>query len=63
MGCTPLVKVHFAREEEIYLPLLDSKLWLSDAREMFAALEKAAAEAKDRARSLALNDPVFLRFK
>jgi iron-sulfur cluster repair protein YtfE (RIC family) len=45
-GLYALVKVHFAKEEEVYLPLLDARLSPDDAREMFAAMEAAAAEAK-----------------
>jgi iron-sulfur cluster repair protein YtfE (RIC family) len=45
-GLYALVKVHFAKEEEIYLPLLDAGLTAEDARRLFAAMEAAAAEAK-----------------
>ena len=45
-GLYALVKVHFAKEEEIYLPLLDAKLPPDEAREMFEAMERAAAVAK-----------------
>ena len=45
-GLYTLVKVHFAKEEEIYLPLLDARLTAAEAREMFLAMEAAAAEAK-----------------
>ena len=45
-GLYALVKVHFAKEEEIYLPLLDSRLSAAEAAEMFEAMEKAAHEAK-----------------
>ena len=41
-----LVKVHFAKEEEIYLPLLDAKLSTEEAHEMFERMEAAAREAK-----------------
>ncbi len=37
-GLYTLVKVHFAKEEEVYLPLLDAKLSAKDAREMFEAM-------------------------
>jgi iron-sulfur cluster repair protein YtfE (RIC family) len=47
-GLYALVKVHFAKEEEIYLPLLDEKLDEAAAREMFAAMEKAAGEARQQ---------------
>jgi hypothetical protein len=45
-GLYSLVKVHFAKEEEIYLPLLDNWLSPSRAAEMFEAMEAAAAEAR-----------------
>ncbi len=45
-GLYTLVKVHFAKEEEVYLPLLDARLKPEEARAMFAAMEEAAHEAK-----------------
>ncbi len=45
-GLYALVQVHFAKEEEIYLPLLDAHLTPAEASRMFEAMEKAAAEAK-----------------
>lgn len=45
-GLYTLVKVHFAKEEEIYLPLLDTKLTADEAKEMFEKMEAAAKEAK-----------------
>lgn len=45
-GLYALVKVHFAKEEEIYLPLLDSKLTAEEAHTMFENMETAAREAK-----------------
>lgn len=47
-GLYALVKVHFAKEEEIYLPLLDSKLSQEEAEEMFENMENAAKEAKSK---------------
>jgi iron-sulfur cluster repair protein YtfE (RIC family) len=47
-GLYALVKVHFANEEEIYLPLLDERLTADDAARMFATMEQAAAEVKAR---------------
>lgn len=47
-GLYALVKVHFAKEEEIYLPLLDEKLTAKEAHEMFEKMEGAAKEAKAR---------------
>ena len=48
-GLYTLVKVHFAKEEEVYLPLLDANLTADEAREMFEAMEAAAGEAKAHA--------------
>ncbi len=45
-GLYTLVKVHFAKEEEVYLPLLDEKLSAKEAHEMFENMEAAAHEAK-----------------
>lgn len=45
-GLYALVKEHFAKEEEIYLPLLDARLSAQEALQMFEALEMAAQEAK-----------------
>jgi iron-sulfur cluster repair protein YtfE (RIC family) len=47
-GLYTLIKVHFAKEEEVYLPLLDANLTAEDAQGMFEAMEKAAGEAKER---------------
>jgi len=48
-GLYSLVKVHFAKEEEIYLPLLDASLSQAEAGEMFEKMEAAAGEAKRHA--------------
>ncbi len=45
-GLYTLVKLHFAKEEEIYLPLLDAHLTPDEARSMFEKMEEAANEAK-----------------
>jgi iron-sulfur cluster repair protein YtfE (RIC family) len=45
-GLYALVKVHFAKEEEVYLPILDERLSQHEAREMFEAMENAAGHAK-----------------
>ncbi len=47
-GLYTLVKVHFAKEEEVYLPLLDQNLTAGEAEAMFQAMEAAAHEAKER---------------
>lgn len=41
-GLSALVRVHFAKEEEVYLPLLDARLTAEEADQMFAAMERAA---------------------
>lgn len=45
-GLYALVKLHFAKEEEIYLPILDARLTPDEAHEMFEAMEAAAHEAR-----------------
>ncbi len=45
-GVYALVKVHFAKEEEVYLPILDKSLTPESARELFEKMEAAAHEAK-----------------
>lgn len=44
-GLYALVSLHFAEEEEIYLPLLDERLTEAEASELFEAMEAAAGEA------------------
>jgi iron-sulfur cluster repair protein YtfE (RIC family) len=50
-GVYALVKVHFAKEEEVYLPILDERLTPEAAQEMFERMEAAAHEAKQAARA------------
>jgi hemerythrin-like domain-containing protein len=45
-GLYALVKVHFAKEEEIYLPLLEAQLTEDEARELFGAMEHTAHKMK-----------------
>lgn len=40
-----IVRLHFAKEEEVYLPLLDRELTAAQAQEIFEAMEKATAPA------------------
>lgn len=49
-GLFAIVKVHFAKEEEIYLPILDAHLTDKEASRMFAAMEQAAHEARNPVR-------------
>lgn len=44
-GLYALVGVHFVKEESVYLPLLDSRLSVEEARSMYADMEAAAARA------------------
>jgi hemerythrin-like domain-containing protein len=41
-GLHHLVKVHFAKEEEVYLPILDERLSQAEADAMFAAMGHSA---------------------
>ena len=50
-GVYALVKVHFAKEEEVYLPILDQGLTPESAKEMFESMEAAAHVAKKAAQS------------
>ena len=45
-GLSALVKVHFAKEEEVYLPILDARLTPDEARSLFEKMEQAAHQAK-----------------
>jgi iron-sulfur cluster repair protein YtfE (RIC family) len=47
-GLYALVRVHFAKEEEIYLPILDAELTPAEAEAMFEAMEAAAGRAKGK---------------
>jgi hemerythrin-like domain-containing protein len=48
-GLYVLVKVHFAKEEEIYLPLLDRNLTANEAQRMFRDMEGAAEAGREAA--------------
>jgi hemerythrin-like domain-containing protein len=45
-GLYTLTKVHFAKEEEVYLPLLDARLSPEEAGELFLNMRHGAGEAK-----------------
>lgn len=49
-GLSALVSVHFTKEEEVYLPLLDARLTTDEATRLFAAMEQAAQEARSPVR-------------
>lgn len=48
-GLYELVRTHFAEEEEIFLPILDERLTLAEAADLFADMERSAAKAKSSA--------------
>ncbi|HET6615453.1 MAG TPA: hemerythrin domain-containing protein [Dehalococcoidia bacterium] len=48
-GLYALIKVHFAEEEEVYLPILDERLSEEEAKAMFEAMGHAAHDAKEHA--------------
>ncbi|HET9476838.1 MAG TPA: hemerythrin domain-containing protein, partial [Dehalococcoidia bacterium] len=50
-GLYGIVKLHFDKEEEIYVPILDKGLSQAEATEMFEAMEAAAGEAKATAQA------------
>jgi iron-sulfur cluster repair protein YtfE (RIC family) len=50
-GLYAIVKLHFAKEEEVYLPLLEARLTPETARDLFVAMESAAEEAKSKLNS------------
>lgn len=50
-GLYALVSLHFAKEEEVYLPILDERLTAETAAQLFADLE-AAAHAAGTGRAL-----------
>ena len=45
-GLSALVTVHVAKEEEIYLPLLDAQLTPGETRSLFESMEEAAHQAR-----------------
>jgi iron-sulfur cluster repair protein YtfE (RIC family) len=47
-GLYTLLKLHFAKEEEIYLPLLESKLTADEAHAMLENMDSTFKEAKER---------------
>lgn len=46
-GLYALVTVHFAKEEEIYLPILDRRLSAEEARDLFAAMDDAGHHVQE----------------
>lgn len=50
-GLSALITVHFAKEEEVYVPLLEARLTPEEARHLFETMEQAAHEAKSAVRN------------
>jgi hemerythrin-like domain-containing protein len=50
-GLYGIVKLHFAKEEEVYLPLLDARLTPGEAQNLFEEMESAASEVKSKLHS------------
>lgn len=50
-GLYAIIKLHLAKEEEVYLPLLDARLSPEEARDMFEKMEAVAREAKSNIHS------------
>ena len=48
-GLYALIDLHFAKEEEVYLPILDAHLSAEQAAELFHNMEAAANHAKGHA--------------
>jgi iron-sulfur cluster repair protein YtfE (RIC family) len=46
-GLYAIIRLHFAKEEEVYLPVLDAKLTADAATEMFKAMHGAAHPGAD----------------
>lgn len=44
-GLHTLVGLHFAKEEEVYLPLLDRELTADEAQELFERMERTGADS------------------
>lgn len=51
-GLYAIIEVHFAKEEEIYLPILDARLTAEEARILFSTMEAAAQEARDKIKGI-----------
>ena len=45
-GLYTLIKLHLAKEEEVYLPIVDANMSASDAHAMFKAMKTAVKKAK-----------------
>lgn len=45
-GLYAIIKLHLAKEEEIYLPILEARLQPEEAHQLVEAMERTASEAK-----------------
>jgi iron-sulfur cluster repair protein YtfE (RIC family) len=45
-GLYAIIKLHLAKEEEIYLPLLEARLGTEEVQRMFEVMKRTAQEAK-----------------
>lgn len=45
-GLYAILKLHFAKEEEVYLPILEARLTPDEARTLFVEMERAAQEGR-----------------
>ena len=52
-GLYAIIKLHLAKEEEIYLPLLEAHLPYEEVDRMVEAMERTVNEAKSRLKSIA----------
>jgi hypothetical protein len=41
-GLYAIIRLHFAKEEELYLPVVDAGLGTAEAAEMFRAMQESA---------------------
>ncbi len=51
-GLYAIIKLHLAKEEEIYLPILEARLPASEVEGLVEAMEATVAEAKSRLRMI-----------
>lgn len=51
-GLYAIIKVHLAKEEEIYLPILEARLLPEEAHRMFEAMERTVNEAKSSLKAI-----------
>jgi iron-sulfur cluster repair protein YtfE (RIC family) len=51
-GLYAIIKVHLAKEEEIYLPILEARLPPEEAHRMFEAMERTVNEAKSSLKAI-----------